>query len=165
MAQHLTVLASLIAVVALVGCAVSDLRHRRIPNVLVVILIGARFFHALTAGLPSSALGAAVAVAIAAFAVGAACFAMGWLGGGDVKLAAAVLLWAGPSLAPLVLTITGAVGILVALAGLLVQRVEMARTAALPGPLAVWSTRRGVPYGIGLASAGLLVVLSQFRGG
>lgn len=165
MTQHLTVLASLVAVAALLGCAVSDLRHRRIPNLVVLVLVGARFSHALTAALPPSALGAAVAVAVAAFAVGAACFAMGWLGGGDVKLAAAVLLWAGPTLTPLVLTITGAVGIVVALTGLLVQRVEAARPAALPGALAVWSARRGVPYGIGLAAAGLLVVLSQFRGG
>ena len=150
------------ALVILAGCALSDLVHRRIPNLAVLGLIAAFAVYAPLIGLSWSQVGWNGAVAAIGFAIGTGCFAAGWLGGGDVKLGAAVLLWAGPELAPVVMMVTGAVGVVVALTGLVIQRLEPATDGALPAPVALWSASRGVPYGIGLSAAGILVVLLKF---
>ncbi len=149
------------ALAILAACAYSDLVRRRIPNLAVLGLAATFGLHALLTDLPPLGASLHVAVALSAFVIGAGCFAAGWLGGGDVKLGTVVLLWAGPDLAPLVLMVTGATGVFVALTGLFVQRLEPAFGGALPAPVALWSARRGVPYGIGLSAAGALVVLSQ----
>jgi prepilin peptidase CpaA len=82
-------------VVVLIGCA-TDLRWRRIPNLLTFGAALAAFgYHAAHAGLPG--LGASVA----GWAIGGAMFvpffALGGLGGGDVKLLAALGAWLGPA--------------------------------------------------------------------
>lgn len=158
--EALSIVASGIALVTLAGCAVTDLMKRRIPNAAVMVLLGAYGAHVLSTGQSPSVIGLHLAVAVAAFAAGAGCHSAGWLGGGDVKLAAVVLLWAGPALTPLVFMVTGAIGIVVALTGYLIQRLELSADGMIPSPVAVWSASRGVPYGIGLSVAGMLVVLS-----
>jgi prepilin peptidase CpaA len=80
--------------VGFIAC-VTDLKDRRIPNVLTLgAAAGALVFHAVsghTGGL---------AQAVAGWFVGAAIFfvpfALGGLGGGDVKLLAALGAWIGP---------------------------------------------------------------------
>jgi prepilin peptidase CpaA len=159
--EGFTTAALVTALAAFVGCAGSDLLYRRIPNLAVAAIIGAFVVYGGAAGLPAAAWGGHLAVAGGAFAVTAGCFAAGWLGGGDVKLATAALLWAGPGLAPLVLVATGAIGIVVALVGYLIQRLERTRTVPPSGPVAALSARRGVPYGVGLSVGGLLVILPR----
>ncbi len=79
--------------VAVVGC-VCDLRSRRIPNVLTFGAAAAAFAYHLTTGgvgaLGQSALGWLVGVLV--FIVP---FALRGLGGGDVKLVAALGAWIG----------------------------------------------------------------------
>ena len=79
--------------VAVVAC-VCDLRSRRIPNVLTFGAAAAAFAYHLTTGgvgaLGQSALGWLVGVLV--FIVP---FALGGLGGGDVKLVAALGAWIG----------------------------------------------------------------------
>jgi prepilin peptidase CpaA len=89
-------LAHLIALaVALVGC-VTDLRTRRIPNVLTFSAAAAALmFHALQGGW--SGLGHAAAGLGVGLAVFLPLFALGGLGGGDVKLLAALGGWVGPT--------------------------------------------------------------------
>jgi prepilin peptidase CpaA len=80
-------------VIALIAC-VTDLRARRIPNVLTFgAAVAALVFHATAGqgGLVSAVAGWAVGLAI--FFVP---FALGGLGGGDVKLLAALGAWLGP---------------------------------------------------------------------
>lgn len=81
--------------IALVAC-VTDLRSRRIPNVLTFAAAGAGIvFHAVMPGgesVMSAALGWLVGVGI--FFVP---FALGGLGGGDVKLLGALGAWLGPA--------------------------------------------------------------------
>ena len=88
--KHLAVL-----FVALVAC-VTDLRSRRIPNVLTFGAAAAGIaFHAAVPGgesVTSALLGWLVGVAI--FFVP---FALGGLGGGDVKLLGAIGAWLGPA--------------------------------------------------------------------
>ena len=87
--KHLAVL-----IVALVAC-VTDLRSRRIPNVLTFGAAAAGIaFHATVPGgetVTSAVLGWLVGVAV--FFVP---FALGGLGGGDVKLLGALGAWLGP---------------------------------------------------------------------
>ena len=90
---------------------ISDLRTRRIPNVLTLSAAGgALLFHLLTGG-PSAA-----GWSLAGWAVGVLLFlpifALRGMGGGDVKLLAAVGAWIGPTqvaLAALATSIAGGV--------------------------------------------------------
>jgi prepilin peptidase CpaA len=85
-------------VVALVGC-VTDLRTRRIPNALTFSAAAtAVVFHGIDAGL------AGIGHSLAGLAVGLALFlplfALRGLGGGDVKLLAALGAWMESGLSP-----------------------------------------------------------------
>lgn len=75
----------------LVAVAISDLRFLRIPNLLVLSALGvflcAGFF------LPITEVGLRVASAFVVFAVGFVAFAFGKIGGGDVKMTAALVLF------------------------------------------------------------------------
>ena len=90
-------------------------------------------------------------------------FALRWIGGGDVKLWSALMLWAGLPLglqAVLIATLAG--GILGMLSWL--AQWQLRRSSRLPGRR-LWrllSADRGVPYGIGLAVAGVYVLYVYF---
>ena len=136
--------------IALLIAAFTDLRRRQIDNWLnAAIALGAPLFW-LASGLSLGGVGVQLAVAAAAFAVLAGLFAMGWMGGGDVKLLTALALWIEP---------TGFMRLLVIMAllgGLL--------TIVVGG----WHIARrnqhkiAVPYGIAIAAAGLWTLASQY---
>src|ERR1700759_1847325 len=75
--------------------ASSDLFTMTISNRVSLLLIGGFFTLAALSGMDFhtmlSHVGAGMVVLVAAFG----CFAMGWVGGGDAKVAAAVALWFG----------------------------------------------------------------------
>jgi prepilin peptidase CpaA len=135
----------------LASLAFSDLLSRRLPTRAVGVVAG---FYCLAAALvPMSAatfLGH-VGVAAAAFAVAALLFRFGWIAGGDVKLAAAVFLWAGPLLAAPVFVLVSVCGLILGLAVIAADR--LCRVEALRW-LSCLSRARGVPYGIALALGG-----------
>ena len=102
----------------LAAACVSDLRTRRIPNVLTFpAAAGALAFHLAAGGWSAAGWSAAGCVvgALLFFPI----FALRGMGAGDVKLLAAVGAWIGPgqvALAALATSITGGVlGVLVAL--------------------------------------------------
>jgi prepilin peptidase CpaA len=81
--------------VAIVGC-VCDLRSRRIPNVLTFGAAAAAFaYHLATGGV--GALGQSALGWLAGLMVFIVPFALQGLGGGDVKLVAALGAWVGPA--------------------------------------------------------------------
>lgn len=87
----------------------TDLRSRRIPNWLVLPflvagLVASAWLHSWP-GIGQSLAGAAVAFVIYGFL-----FWMGGMGAGDVKLAAAIGAWIGPSQLMIALVITGMAG-------------------------------------------------------
>ena len=70
-----------------------DLDQRRIPNWIVaaIALLWLPYaLHSFPAPMPGS-----LATAAAVLALGMVVWRLGWLGGGDVKLIAALTLWAG----------------------------------------------------------------------
>lgn len=138
--------------------AASDLLTMRISNRLVLILTAAFPLIALLIGLPLPELGMHIAGALLVLCVTFAFFALGWIGGGDAKLAAATALWFGfAELLPYLLYAT-------LLGGVLTLSILLARAWPLPTALAgirwlgrLHDSKTGIPYGIALALAGILV--------
>jgi prepilin peptidase CpaA len=138
--------------------ASSDLFTMTIANRVSLILIGG---FVLLAGLTGMSLadmlthaGVAAAVLVVAFL----CFTRGWIGGGDAKLAAATVLWLGVSHLADYLVYASLMG--GALTLLLIQYRAMPMPRLLLGR--EWAERLhrpdgGVPYGIALAAAALVV--------
>lgn len=102
------------AVVVAVIAAVCDLRTRRIPNVLTfgttLIAIAAHSYDSGWSGAGTALAGWAVGVAFF-FPI----FALGGMGGGDVKLLGALGAWLGPMAAVWVALFTGIAGGVMAL--------------------------------------------------
>jgi prepilin peptidase CpaA len=147
--------------------AYEDFRRLVIPNLLPAVLCVAWPVH--FAAVPSL-FGAMTAVgcALAVFIVGAALFARGFLGGGDVKLLTAATLWCGAAGTPSLLVLTGILGGVLTLFLLLPFGAQLAAAGrALLGPAAIATERdtsKSVPYGVAIAAAALIVVLSPHLG-
>jgi len=157
---HLTCL-GLVAIL-LVAAGAQDLRTMHIANGLSVAIAGLFVVWAaigLVSGqMAMSDLAWAIACGVGVFAVGAAAFSAGVLGGGDVKLLAAVSLFAGPARLLDFLVITALVGGLLGfaiLAGAPIGRAVAAGNGTLRGRL-----RAGLPYGPAIAAGGLWVAAS-----
>jgi prepilin peptidase CpaA len=138
--------------------ASSDLLTMTIANRVSLALVGGFVILAALSGMSGADMavhaGAATAVLIVAFI----CFARGWIGGGDAKLAAATALWLGFSHLFDYLVYASLLG------GALTLLIVQFRHMPLPQMLAGrdWAERLhreggGVPYGIALAAAALLV--------
>ena len=155
----------LLATLALCALAAYDIRHRRLPTRLVAVVAGLYIVDALVAGDPWLLIVKHGAVALAAFVIGFGLFALRWIGGGDVKLAAAIFMWTGAPLAWPVLLLVSALGLPVALCSMLAARIARRHDAGVARDnnrprstlrrLAGWcSAKRGVPYGVALAAGG-----------
>jgi prepilin peptidase CpaA len=138
--------------------ASSDLLTMTIANRVSLILVGGFVLLALLTGMSGTDMlshaGAAAAVLAAAFV----CFAFGWIGGGDAKLAAVTALWLGFGQLADYLVYASLLG------GALTVILMQLRTMPLPRLFVgrEWAERLhrpdgGVPYGIALAAAALLV--------
>src|SRR5215216_6694040 len=138
--------------------ASSDLLTMTISNRLSLVLVAGFFALAGISGIGLLEAGSHVAAAGAVLLVAFGLFVRGWIGGGDAKLAAATALWLGfDHLLPYLIYASLFGG---ALTLLLLQF----RTWPLPRQLsgARWVERLhdrdgGVPYGIALAVAALVV--------
>lgn len=146
--------------------AVTDLRSRRIPNTLTGGLALAALALALSAGMVHFAT--ALAAAAVVFAFGTVCFAAGVLGGGDVKLLAAIALALGYPLAlgfVLDTLICGGVLAIVYLAvrGRMGEATTRLRGALLGGGRAAIGSGSGrVPYALAIAAGVACSALGTF---
>ena len=138
--------------------ASSDLLTMRIANWLVLTLVIAYAALALIAQLPLADIGISVACAVIVLVIAFAFFAFGWIGGGDAKLVAATTLWVGFGLMLPFLIYAALLG------GGLTLLILAIRRYPLPAVLQrvrwidrLHDAKSGVPYGIALAIAGLLV--------
>lgn len=141
----------------LLTLAVSDLRSRRLSNPGVASFAALYFVDALLAGSAPFSLEVHALTGGLSLAVAALLFRLGWLGGGDAKLAAAVFLWSGPALATKVFFIVSVSGLGVGLA--VIACGSLARHDAEAAKRFAWlAPTRGVPYGIALAAGGAAAV-------
>lgn len=137
--------------IALLIAAFTDMRSRQISNKLnLAIALGAPIFW-WSSGMslwPDVAI--QFGIAIAAFAVLAGMFALGWMGGGDVKLLTVLALWIEPNSFMQLL-------IIMALAGGLLTIV-----------MGAWhfmrrqKERLAIPYGVAIAIGGLWVLAANY---
>ena len=143
----------------LVVAAVSDLMTMTISNRLTAAIVVLFPVAAVLAGLPVSTFGLHLAAGAGMLALCFALFAAGWIGGGDAKLAAGIALWVGPAFVLEWTLLAGLIG------GVLTLLVLMVRQVRLPLALAgrPWIARlsaptSGIPYGVALAAAGLVLL-------
>lgn len=133
--------------------AVSDVARYEIPH-RACALVGAGYLLAAF-GAPLGPWLYGLAIGAAVFAVGLALFAKGWLGGGDVKLLAVVVPWAG-------LTHLSDFTLVTALASLIVVAVlasPLRRLMPAPPEGVAHDFRRPMPFGAPLAAGGAWVAL------
>ena len=135
----------------LLACCWWDLKTRTIPNWLnLAIALGAIAFW-VSVGLPVwPEVALRVAVAFVTFWVFAAAFAMGAMGGGDVKLIAALALWL-PWQAVLVLVFLMSIAGGVLTLGYLIRH-----------KLAKREEKLEIPYGVAIAFGGLWLISERF---
>jgi prepilin peptidase CpaA len=137
---------------AMLHAALTDLRSRRIRNWLVAALAVAWVPLAIAAGLSPGQMGWSLLAAAVVFAGGFGCFCAGWLGGGDVKLASATVLWLGAGQALPFLVLTALLGAVLSLLLLALRRLG---PFAVGGRVEAAAIPREVPYGLALALAGI----------
>ncbi len=115
----------------------TDVKHREVPHWVVAALVVLWVFAAIMA---PEALGGAplagIACGAAALAVGFCLHNLGWLGGGDGKLLAALAMWLGPADLGLALLATGLFGLALALPALS-RRSTLFRDRGIPYACAI----------------------------
>lgn len=138
--------------------ASSDLLTMKISNKLVLLLAAGFFVVALAINMPMQELAMHVLCALAVLAVAFTFFAMGWVGGGDAKLAAATTLWLGFGLTLPYLVYSAIFGGLLTLLILALRRLPLTPMMARMRWLErLHDSKSGVPYGIAMAAAGAIV--------
>lgn len=120
-----------------------DIRHRSIPNALPLAVTGAAALKWAAIGQLEPALWA-VGVAAIVLVVTALCFRQGWIGGGDVKLMAAAVLFLGAPATVQFLLLMAVIGGIMAVVLLVLRR----RVAPRPT----------IPYGVAIAAAAIVMM-------
>jgi prepilin peptidase CpaA len=138
--------------------AVSDLFTMTISNRISLLLLAGFLLLAAFSGMSLYAVSMHFAAGLAVLTVAFICFAFGWIGGGDAKLAAVTALWFGFDHLMVYLAYAGLFG------GILTVLLLLFRQWPLPASLLSqeWLLRlhdrkSGVPYGIALAIGALII--------
>jgi prepilin peptidase CpaA len=154
-----TMVVLLVFPAAMAFAAASDLITMRISNRVSLALVAGFALAAALTAMPLVEIGWHIAAAALVLAVCFGFFAFGWMGGGDAKLASATALWLGWGGFLLNYVLIASV-----LGGALALVLVMVRTVPLPAVLLrqdwilrLYQAKTGIPYGIALAAAGLMV--------
>ncbi len=138
--------------------ATMDLMTLTIPNRISVVLVVAFLVLAPLAGLNLNDMSMHISAGCVTLVVAFVFFSRGWIGGGDAKLCAAAALWLGFEHLANFAVVTAFLGGALTLAFLFLRRLQL--PAGLIGHR--WIERlhnaeQGIPYGIALGAAGLIV--------
>lgn len=138
--------------------AFTDLTSLTIPNRICAAIAALYPVYVVAAQQPDWL--AALAIAVAVFAVGAALFATGLMGGGDVKLMTAIALWAGPQLAFEFMLVTAVAGGAIAILMSTSLRFVFAQAFQTVGARDAEATvlGRSIPYGVAIAIGAYVVI-------
>jgi prepilin peptidase CpaA len=135
----------------LVYAAAVDVRSFTISNRLNLAIAAMAPLYWWAAALPLwSGVAMQVAMAAGVFALLAAAFYAGMMGGGDVKLAAALALWFSPASTVEFLVLMSIAGGVLTLLLLVVHRIRQK------------SGRPQIPYGVAIAFGGLAILTQRF---
>lgn len=138
--------------------AASDLFTMTISNRVPVLLAAAFLVLAVASGMGPYDIALHFGAGALVLAVAFGCFAMGWVGGGDAKVAAAAALWFGFGHLLNYLLYASLFG--GALTILLLQMRQWPLPYALTGQtwlLRLHAKESGIPYGIALAIGALMI--------
>jgi prepilin peptidase CpaA len=140
-----------ILAIMLLWAAVVDIRTRRIANRLnlAIALMAPLFWWGTGIDLwPDAAI--RVGVAVSVYLLFALAFQMGLMGGGDVKLAAALALWFAPGSTVFLIVIMSLAGGVLSI--IVVMEHKIKKNEGRPE----------VPYGVAIAFGGLWVLAQRF---
>lgn len=151
-----TVLMTFAAIMAF--AAAMDLLTMTIPNRVSLCLAGAFLVAAPLIGLPASEILMHVGAGALVLVAGIALFAFGGFGGGDAKLLAVGALWIGFDQLPLFLALTAALGGILALVIVKYRAHPVLGVYAPDWAMKLHKPGSGIPYGIAIAGAALLVL-------
>lgn len=167
--MHATILINQFLFSAIAGlsltAAISDLRVYRIPNWLTAGIAALYPLHVLMSPVPvpwAWSLGLAAGI----FVIGIPLFVAGYMGGGDVKLMAALSLWAGPAYILDFLFITAIAGGVMALVVTTRLKTILAYAFDSAGRTA-WRDKLladVLPYGVAIAVGGTYVAIMRLVG-
>jgi prepilin peptidase CpaA len=175
---------SVLAGLLIVG-AIIDIESRKLPNWLTASVAALYGLHVIASPTPID-WPLAFLVGSIAFALGFVCFAFNLMGGGDVKLIAALALWAGFDHITLFLLVTALTGGLLSIIALIGQRLATSPFLVMSGPLhhlamKILPTPMGnenplenavpssgdhqftLPYGVAIAVGGFAVILALLQ--
>ena len=141
-----------------ITAAISDLFTMKIPNWIALTISAVFVVVALVSGMSLADLGLHLSAGLVVLIVSFVFFSRGWIGGGDAKLAAAAALWFGFTDLLNFLLIASVFGGALTLLLLFVRTQPLPFAAVMPPwVLRLHDQATGIPYGIALAAAGLLV--------
>ena len=153
----------LLLTLLLLAAAATDIRQRRIPNIIPLLIV-IIFIVGWMAGFPFSGPWWAHGFHFAAaLLVGMLLFHFGWFGGGDAKLYAACALWFSFSEAILLLFVTTISGAIIVVTRMLI--IFARSSVASGGPangLRQKSSSRSIPYGLAIAAGGMVSIFSVY---
>jgi prepilin peptidase CpaA len=148
----------------LVAAAFFDLTTYRIPNLLPAAMFILFAVFVLTIALGDHAMswndvGLHLLAGSIGLLLGMAMFAVGWVGGGDAKLFAAILLWIGWGALYEYVILACLLGGALTLGLIMLRRIPLPlMLAKLPWFMRLADPASGVPYGVALALAALHVL-------
>ena len=143
---------------AMALAAATDLFTMTVPNRIALVLVAGFLVAAPLVSLGWPEIGLHFGLAVAALVVTFTLFSFGWIGGGDAKLFAATCLWVGPAALLSYSVFSALIGGALTLALLFWRGVPLPEMLISQNWLVrLHDPKEGVPYGIALAAAGLLV--------
>jgi prepilin peptidase CpaA len=144
---------------AMVYAGVMDLVTLKIRNVLVLAIGVGWLILAPLAGFSLAELGSSAAVAALVFLCTFVFFSLGWIGGGDAKLATVATLWFQPEEALLFFIYASLLGGVLSIVILrLRMRMLPAALCRVPWIAQLHDAKAGVPYGAAMGPAALMVL-------
>ena len=149
---------------AVILAAAMDLFSMTIPNRISLALLAGFFCLAPFSGLSLQDVGMHVLAGLLMLAITITLFAMHYIGGGDAKLASAVALWLGFGDDLLLYGLYASIlGGALSILFILFRQVPLPyKWARAPWIARLHAPRGGIPYGIALAVAALIVYHQSF---
>ena len=141
-------------VLALLAAALQDAAMLKISNVSVIAVLFMAVGAMLISGIEVDIWQNLVAFAVV-LSAGTLAYSKGILGGGDVKLLAAVLLWADGATA---LKLLAAIFICGGLLALLIISLRIFASVSASQRIRVLRPGSGIPYGIAIAAGAILII-------
>lgn len=144
---------------AMIFAAVMDVLTMKVSDRLVILLLAGFVILAPLSGWSLEEMAWSVAAATMVFFASVAFFALGWVGGGDGKLATVIALWMGAQNVLPFITMTALLGGVCALGLLLFRVLPLPRSwAQRPWIARLRASETGVPYAVAIGFAALIVL-------